>query len=53
MLVSYLPLQVKPFPEKPLLQAHVKFPGVFLHVALLLHGLDRHSSISGQLKLTY
>ena len=44
----FVPLQLFPFPENPLLHVHWKDPTVLLHVALLWHWepVKAHSSIS-------
>ena len=44
----FLPVQVVPFSENPLLHVHWKDPAVLLHIALLEHGEteEEHSSIS-------
>jgi len=45
---KFLPLQLRPFPEYPLLQVHVKLPWVFVQVAFAWHPplLVKHSLIS-------
>jgi len=45
---SYLPLQLKPFPSKPFLQAQLKLPTLFVHNAFDEHPplFVEHSSIS-------
>ena len=42
----FIPVQVVPFPENPLLHVHWKDPSVLLHVASLEHGDEAHSFIS-------
>ena len=37
---------MKPFPEYPVLQEHLKLPSVFEHVAFISQGLLRHSFTS-------
>jgi len=42
------PAQVSPSPEYPGLQAQMKLPGTLVQFPFTLHGLLRHSSISGK-----
>ena len=46
-----LPVHVIPFPVYPSLQAHVKDPFVFVHVAFESQGDDKHSLISARVSL--
>ena len=43
---SYPPIQDCPSPLNPVAQIQTNEPGVFVHEALVLHGLETHSSIS-------
>ena len=45
-------MQLKPFPEYPVLQEHLKLPSVFEHVAFESHGSLRHSFISKEKQIS-